>query len=98
MYYALKNGNQHFLPEEIVDDKLNEIENIENDDEEITGSLPELLLVEDNIEMCEYLSASLSSQYHILVAHNGVEAMELLKERSPQIVLSDVVMPLMAWR
>lgn len=90
-----KNGNQHFLPEEIVDDKLNEIENIENDDEEITGSLPELLLVEDNIEMCEYLSASLSSQYHILVAHNGVEAMELLKERSPQIVLSDVVMPLM---
>ncbi|WP_291595781.1 two-component regulator propeller domain-containing protein [Bacteroides sp.] len=92
-----KNGNQHFLPEEIMDDdKLNETENAgTTNEEDPTGLLPELLLVEDNIEMCEYLSASLSSQYHILVAHNGVEAMEVLKEHSPQIVLSDVMMPLM---
>lgn len=89
-----KNGNRHFRPEEIMDDKQNEVDSVENENA-TTDLLPELLLVEDNHEMCEYLSASLSSQYQILVAHNGVEAQELLKEHSPQIVLSDVMMPLM---
>lgn len=91
-----KNGNGHFLPEDMVDEKANDSDGIDSDNEEIaTDVLPVLLLVEDNVEMCEYLSASLSSQYHILVAHNGVEAMELLGEHSPQIVLSDIMMPLM---
>ena len=63
----------------MVDEKVNDSDGIDSDNEEIaTDVLPVLLLVEDNVEMCEYLSASLSSQYHILVAHNGVEAMELL--------------------
>lgn len=89
-----KNGNRHFRPEEIIDDKQNEVGSVENENA-ASDLLPELLLVEDNHEMCEYLSASLSSQYHMLVAHNGVEALDLLKEHSPQIVLSDVMMPLM---
>mgnify|MGYP001025355764 FL=1 len=92
-----KNGNRHFLSEEVIDDKVSETyDGIDVENEEAAADvLPELLLVEDNVEMCEYLSASLSSQYHIFIAHNGVEAMELLKEHSPQIVLSDVMMPLM---
>ncbi|WP_285948398.1 hybrid sensor histidine kinase/response regulator transcription factor [Bacteroides congonensis] len=92
-----KNGNRHFLSEEVIDDKVSETyDGIDVENEEAAADvLPELLLVEDNVEMCEYLSVSLSSQYHIFIAHNGVEAMELLKEHSPQIVLSDVMMPLM---
>lgn len=91
-----KNGCEHFLPKDLADEKANGAEGPDSEHEEaVTGGLPELLLVEDNAEMCEYLSASLSSQYHILIARNGAEAMELLGKHSPQIVLSDIMMPLM---
>lgn len=56
---------------------------------------PCILVVEDNEEMLEFLEDDLSDKYQVLTARNGEEALELLKEEAIQLVISDVMMPLM---
>ena len=52
-----------------------------------------LLLVDDSEDFLEYLSGVLSSEYHIITATDGQEALDKLETRCPDIVLSDVMMP-----
>jgi two-component system, cell cycle response regulator len=54
-----------------------------------------LLLVDDNEEILEFLEHELNEKYSILKALNGEEALELLKEHAVQLVISDVMMPVM---
>lgn len=52
-----------------------------------------LLLVDDNEEILEFLAEELQEQYLLLKAFNGVTALQLLREESVQLVVSDVIMP-----
>ena len=52
-----------------------------------------LLLVEDNEELLYLMKRILSRNYHVLIAKNGVEALEVVKENEIDIVISDVMMP-----
>lgn len=54
-----------------------------------------LLLVEDNDEIRNYLNAHLSTQFNVLKVGNGAEALETLKEQDVDIILTDVMMPIM---
>lgn len=54
-----------------------------------------LLLVEDNSEIRHYLNDGLSTQFNTLQAGNGQEALDLLKENEVDILLTDVMMPVM---
>lgn len=56
---------------------------------------PSLLLVDDNSEILEYLSRMLEEKYSIFTARDGEKALALLKENSVQLVVSDVMMPVM---
>jgi len=56
---------------------------------------PLLLLVDDNEEILEFLEHELDEKYTIIKAFNGQEALELLKENAVQLVISDVMMPVM---
>ncbi len=56
---------------------------------------PNLLLVEDNPDMQEYISNSLKDGYHIVQAVDGVDALEKLKNYTPDLIISDVMMPRM---
>lgn len=56
---------------------------------------PLLLLVDDNEEILEFLEHELNEKYSILKAFNGQEALELLNENAVQLVISDVMMPVM---
>lgn len=51
-----------------------------------------LLLVEDNPDFLAYMSKTLSDKYRILQAHHGKEALEILKNNSVDIIISDVMM------
>lgn len=52
-----------------------------------------VLVVEDNIDMCNYLVDVLSSEYTVVVANDGNEGVKIAIEKVPDIILSDVMMP-----
>lgn len=54
-----------------------------------------VLVVEDNPDMLSFVERQLSSDYAVLTATNGKEALEVLDENFVNLVVSDVVMPLM---
>lgn len=51
-----------------------------------------ILLVEDDVELLEFLEDHLSETYHVLKARNGREAIEVLQSEPVQLVISDVMM------
>lgn len=56
---------------------------------------PLLLLVDDNEEILSFLGEELSERYTILTAQNGRDALQLLTQEAVQLVVSDVMMPVM---
>jgi DNA-binding response OmpR family regulator len=56
---------------------------------------PIVLLADDNEDILAFLGEELGEKYTILKAQNGQEALALLKEEAVQLVISDVMMPVM---
>jgi len=54
---------------------------------------PTLLLVDDNEDILSFLGGELSEKYSILKAHDGEEALRLLRQEAVHLVVSDVMMP-----
>lgn len=52
-----------------------------------------VLIVEDDEEIRNYISQELSIEYHILESCNGKDAMEMIFKHTPDLVISDVMMP-----
>ncbi|NRB64864.1 MAG: response regulator [Saprospiraceae bacterium] len=59
----------------------------------INGEKPNILIVEDNIEMSRYLVEILSPNYQCTTANDGQEAIKQLKLYSFDCITSDVMMP-----
>ncbi|MCB9350874.1 MAG: helix-turn-helix domain-containing protein [Lewinellaceae bacterium] len=56
---------------------------------------PTLLIVEDNPDVRLYLTSCLERQYQLIYAENGQEGIDRAFEKVPDIILSDVMMPVM---
>ncbi|MBU3918242.1 response regulator [bacterium] len=54
-----------------------------------------ILIVEDNDDMREYLNTLLQKQYTIITAKNGREALEIINQQKVDLVLADLMMPVM---
>ena len=54
-----------------------------------------ILIAEDNEEIRTYMCNGLSSAFDIIMASNGEEALKLVKENTPDIVITDMMMPIM---
>lgn len=52
-----------------------------------------ILLVEDHIEMLNFIADRLKKQFAVETALHGIEALALLKEKNVDLVLSDIMMP-----
>ena len=52
-----------------------------------------LLLVEDNEELLFLMEKILSKHYHVLIAKDGLEALNVIKDNEIDIIISDVMMP-----
>lgn len=59
-------------------------------------NLPTILLVEDNLELQDYIQMVLGNDYHVITAENGKAALQRLEERTDcQLIISDLMMPVM---
>lgn len=69
--------------------------NLEKEQVLPANELPTLLIIEDNIDVIYYLQVCLENQYQIQTSRNGKEGVEKAYELIPDIIISDVMMPLM---
>lgn len=76
--------NESLYPASRAPDKADEPENE-----------PLLLLVEDNPDIIAYLKLCLGDGYRLLAARNGQEGLALALEMIPDLVITDVMMPVM---
>ncbi|MCX5998407.1 MAG: ATP-binding protein [Chloroflexi bacterium] len=57
---------------------------------------PRILMVDDDVDFVEAVAKVLRSKpYEVVVAHNGKEGLEKAKKEKPDLVLLDVLMPVM---
>lgn len=54
-----------------------------------------VLLVEDEPQMNKILKESLSIYYNVLTAYNGIDALEIMEQSRPDLIITDVMMPKM---
>ena len=59
------------------------------------NGMAKVLLVEDNDELLATLADIFSPMYTLLTAHNGKEGLDITRAESPDIIVSDVMMPVM---
>lgn len=56
---------------------------------------PLLLLVEDDTEILEFMTSTLTTDYRILRASNGKDGLQLAYQHIPDVVVTDLMMPVM---
>lgn len=61
----------------------------------VEKELRTLLVVEDNNEIRQYLKSKLATIYNVFDCDNGHEALEIIHRREIDLVISDVMMPVM---
>lgn len=54
-----------------------------------------VLLVEDNDSLRDYVKMILSKKHQVVTASNGQSALDALKENLPDLIVSDIMMPVM---
>ena len=52
-----------------------------------------ILLVEDDTDLRKFLSTSLSEEFTVSTAANGLEGLQKVKELKPSLIISDIMMP-----
>jgi signal transduction histidine kinase/ligand-binding sensor domain-containing protein/DNA-binding response OmpR family regulator len=103
---TLQSGKDHFENAEFVDphlkDHLFSEHFIKDDHPDVSEPVSEgetkeysLLVVEDNLQIRSYIVELLSFRYQVYEASNGREALEATLELIPDLVVSDVMMPVM---
>lgn len=102
----LLTGSEHFNKKEIQLDEsrplhkvhheeVDEDEIVEPNDSHATEKEHHILIVEDNIQILNYLKESLVHNYSVSTAANGSEALESIHVKQPDILITDVMMPVM---
>jgi len=71
------------------------LEDDNKDDKESNEKEYTILLVEDNQELLLLMSSLLSTHYHVLTATNGEKAQRIIEKSALDIVVTDVMMPVM---
>ena len=62
----------------------------------VAGRRPRVLLAEDNSEVREFIRSLLDPRFEVIEAKEGAMALNLVRTESPDLVVSDVMMPKMS--
>ena len=84
------------IPKNAIIDFQALVPDVNNDD--IQRDLPDedlykLLIVEDNVELLMLMRQLLNTTYQVFVAKNGLEALDIIREKELDLIISDVMMP-----
>lgn len=95
----LLKGSRHFEGEEVIRE-VQQIDKVETkktaQPEEIEPNAErnlKVLIVEDDLEIQEYISSLFANEYQVVLASNGQVGFEVAKNKLPDAIISDVMMP-----
>lgn len=101
-------GNEHLLTDEMLGESEKAVVKHQkqySDDElgfpvekKVSGAgenRPVILVVEDIADVREFIRMSLGEKYQVIEAVNGKEGLEKVLEEEPDLIISDVMMPVM---
>lgn len=54
-----------------------------------------VLIVDDNADMRQHLKSIIESEYNVVTAGHGAEALQIIARKHPSLIISDVMMPVM---
>ncbi|MFC5683282.1 hybrid sensor histidine kinase/response regulator transcription factor [Flavobacterium sp. MAHUQ-51] len=66
-----------------------------NETEKDVVEKPIVLVIEDNTDIRDYITTSLENDYNVIVAENGKTGLEIAQNNIPNIIVSDIMMPIM---
>ncbi len=73
----------------------NQLAKSTEEDTNTSTARPTVLVVEDNIDIINYIRSTLSETYEVVSATNGSEGLARAREIIPDIIISDIMMPKM---
>ncbi len=99
-----KKGNNHFKVSNLQNSNPNENKNVvENNEDKFSESIDQIelmeftgksvLIVEDNDDLRSFLAEKLKKLFYVDVAENGKLGLKKCLELTPDIVISDIMMP-----
>ncbi len=104
----LRQGYTHFEASQLLDAESTFSSELTQEDVkhpiEATATLPvnqqseditTVLVVDDNAELRQFISHRLTGYYQVIQATNGEEGLALAKSHLPDLIISDVMMPIM---
>lgn len=95
-------GNEHFPVDK--QDEGSEIAVLATRPSEANGEVyhfnlrsdkPLILLVEDNVDMIEFIKVSLHHKYNFILSENGEDGLQKAHNLMPEVIISDIMMPVM---
>lgn len=57
--------------------------------------IPLVLVVDDNPDMRNYITSLMRNDFAVITAENGLEGLDAIRQRAPDMVITDVMMPVM---
>jgi pentatricopeptide repeat protein len=97
-------AHAHFMEGDIKQEELSPVITItqteqteeETEDANERPNQPTVLVVEDHDELRNFISSIVKEKYTVIAAKNGEEGWALATEQLPDLIISDVMMPLMS--
>ena len=83
------------IPKNAIIDFNALVPDINNDDsqDQTDEDVYNLLIVEDNVELLMIMRQLLKTSYHVYIAKNGIEALDIVRKKDLDLIISDVMMP-----
>lgn len=106
-HLLLKKGREHladtdviadFTPSEVIENYKQVEDPAIAEPEQLVGDIEDfnrILIVEDNDEIRGFIKSIFIRDYIVLEAKNGEEGLDIAQEEIPDLVISDVMMPIM---
>lgn len=100
---TLKKGKSHFKDEELVSDEVNvalnhtqvKVPSIGQNGKKSTPLKDQtaVLIVEDNDDVRTFIREELEDTYTVFEASDGVEALAIVNDKLPDLIIADIMMP-----
>lgn len=91
----LPDEGEEALIEELENARNNEDEDIKEYKEISNSNMPKLLIVDDNNDFRTFLCTCMQNRFEVIQAENGEKAFEIAVNEIPDMIISDVMMPVM---